>query len=92
MHNTSDTGKAVTVVGASLFLVAAAALSLSLYGGSPSTAKTVVLTVFAMLSALVLLVGQYLSSAEGNKQKRNTGTTQAALRSLSRETKHDVRT
>jgi membrane protein implicated in regulation of membrane protease activity len=91
MYNTSHTGRAVTVVGASLFLVAAAALSLSLYGGRPSTAKTVVLMVFAILSALVLFIGQYLSSAEGNKEESNTGTSEAALRGLSPETKHGAR-
>jgi len=91
MRNSSDTGRAVTVVGASLFLVATAALSFSLYGENPGKTRPVILMVLAVLSALVLFIGQYLLSADANRDKKKKKASWPSLASLPADRKHEAR-
>ncbi len=71
MQNGRDSGKVVTAVGAILFLLLVAALSLSLYGEVLSKTKAAVLMVCATISAFVVSIGRYLQSAERESAKQD---------------------
>ncbi len=69
MQSERHVGKTVTIVGAILFLLVAAALSFSLYGEVLDKTKAAVLMLCATVSAFILFVGQYLEWVQAKSNK-----------------------
>jgi phosphotransferase system glucose/maltose/N-acetylglucosamine-specific IIC component len=72
-------GKTITIVGAALFLLFAAALGISLYAKVQSKALSAALMVCATLSAFAFFTGRYLQSAEPVSVKHDEATKKGAL-------------
>ena len=70
MKTNGATGRAITVVGVSLFLLAVAGLSFSLYGEALSKTKAVVLMGCTAAAAIIMAVGGYVQRIEARNQKR----------------------
>ncbi len=70
MKKGQTVGRVITVIGASIFLLVVAALSLSLYGESLNRTKSAVLMGSAIGAALVVAVGCYLERGEEKSIRR----------------------